>query len=793
VEAVERDGAWIPAGLFLTTFATLLIEILSSRLLSVLTWYHLSFFAVSLAMLGMAAGAVAVFLGGARFAGDRARVTLARAAVLFAAVIPIAHVATLYIPLPSIGSAGAAKAVSLMAASTLALTIPFFLSGVVVTIALTRTGGSIGRLYGWDLAGAAGGALTVVPLLEVVSLPSAFLASGAAAAAAAWCFRRAAGGSRGLLPVAIAVVLLAAAGVNELGDGLLRPHRSKDRLMPSRGIVDRAAWNSHAFVVIQKAYERAPFYWGAGAGAPSDRRVRSAWIVIDGDAGTVLSEWDGRRESIEWVRHDVTAAPYYLRRGDAAIIGVGGGRDILSALWGGNRRVTGIEINRLLIDTIARTHRTFAGVADQPAVTLVHDEARSYLARSPDRVDVLQMSLIDTWAATGAGAFTLTENGLYTREGWRVFLDALTPSGVFSVSRWYHPEHGSETNRLVSLGVAALLDRGVTEPRAHLVLLAREHIATMMLSPSPFSDEDRAAVLQLADEQAFDVLLSPWTEGRIDRQAAMAGSRSIAELDAAAADPLLDYTAPTDARPFFFNQIKLRALLEELPRESLAWGNAGATMTLAALGVVAAVLVAAIIAWPLARAGRPAMPPGTFGAALAYFALIGAGFMFIQIAFLQRFSVLLGHPTYTFSIILFSMILFAGIGSFLSDRIAAGARIVRLPLAIGGVVVLLGLALDPVTRATAGAGLAGRTAVVLAFTAPLSLLLGCCFPIGMRLLSRLSAPATAWMWGVNGAAGVMASIVAVAVSMWLGIGVNLAIAAVCYLLLAVPMRALART
>jgi hypothetical protein len=787
-------SAWISSGLFLTTFATLLIEILSSRLLSVVTWYHLSFFAVSLAMLGMAAGAVTVFLGGRRYAGDRAPATLARAALWFAAAIPISHVATLYIPLPSIASAGVPVALGALAASTIALTVPFLLSGVVVTIALTRVGGRIGRLYAWDLAGAAAGAAAVVPLLELIALPSAFLVAGVAAAGAAWCFQHAAGTSRTAITVSVAVLLIAAVAANEMAGGVLMPRHSKDRRLPPAEIVDRAAWNSHTFVLIQKAFAREPFYWGAGAAAPRDRRVTSAWMVIDGDAGTVLSAWDGSPAALDWVRHDVTAAPYYLRRGEAAIIGVGGGRDILSALWGGNRRVTGIEINGLLVDTLTRTHRAFAGIADQPAVTIVHDEARSYLTRTADRVDVLQMSLIDTWAATGAGAFTLTENGLYTREGWRVFLNALTPTGIFSVSRWYHPEHGAETNRLVSLGVAALLDRGVTEPRRHLILLARENVATLMTSPSPYSDDDRRTVMTLADAEGFDVLLSPWTTAVIDRHEALAGSRSLDELTAAAADPIIDYSAPTDARPFFFNQIKPRALLANLPAASIASGNAGATLTLVGLCAVATALVGAIILWPLARAGRPAMPPGAFGAGLAYFALIGAGFMFIQIAFLQRFSVLLGHPTYTFSIILFSMILSTGLGSMLSDRLDVGPRAaVRwLPLVIAVVVALLGTALGPSTRAASAGTLAGRTLVVLAFTAPLSMLLGCCFPIGMRLVGRLSAPATAWMWGVNGACGVLASIVAVAVSMWMGIGVNLAIAAICYLALALPMRALAR-
>jgi spermidine synthase len=587
--------AWIPAGLFLTTFATLLIEILSSRLLSVITWYHLSFFAVSLAMLGMAAGAVAVFLGGRRYAGDRARATLAQTAINFAIAIPLSHLATLYIPLPSIGSAGVPQALAALAASTIALTVPFFLSGIVVTIALTRVGGRIGRLYAWDLAGAAAGAAAVVPLLELITLPSAFLVAGAAAAGAAWCFQRSASLGRRAVPIGLAVILFAGAAVNEQTGGVLRPLSSKDRRLPPADLIDRAVWNSHTFVLIQKAFDREPFYWGAGARAPLDRTITSAWMVIDGDAGTVLSKWDGTPEALDWVRHDVTAAPYYLRHGHAGVIGVGGGRDILSALWGGNQRVTGIEINGLLVDTLSRTHREFARIAVHPAVTIVHDEARSYLTRSEDRVDILQMSLIDTWAATGAGAFTLTENGLYTREGWRVFLEALTPSGIFSVSRWYHPDRGSETNRLVSLGVAALLDRGIVEPRAHMVLLARGNVATLMVSPAPFTSDDRERVIRLAADEAFDIVLSPWTAPAIERHAAFVASRSLEQLDAATADPIIDYSAPTDARPFFFNQIKPRALLEDLPRASIASGNAGATLTLIGLCGLAALLVAAII------------------------------------------------------------------------------------------------------------------------------------------------------------------------------------------------------
>jgi hypothetical protein len=213
--------------------------------------------------------------------------------------------------------------------------------------------------------------------------------------------------------------------------------------------------------------------------------------------------------------------------------------------------------------------------------------------------------------------------------------------------------------------------------------------------------------------------------------------------------------------------------------------------------IVITVLIVVVIGWPLAIVGRPVMPAGVFGAALAYFTIIGFGFMFIQIPLLQRFSVYLGHPTYTFSIVLFLMILSAGLGSLTSDRIdprqQRGNRLVRaLPIGIGALVLAEALLMPPVTGWTVAFGLPGRTIVVAAFVAPLAFAIGLCFPIGMRLVRGHSEQVTAWMWGVNGACGVLASVIAVMVSMWLGIQANLIIAAALYALLTVPMRRLTR-
>ena len=767
-----------------------MLEVLDTRLLSVLTWYHLSFLAVSVAMLGMAAGAVFVFVGGEIFAPERAARLLPWMAMAFAIALPICHVANLVIPFPSVRSATPSE-IAPLAIATLMLTIPFFLSGVVVTIALTRTNGPIGLLYGADLIGAAGGCLAIIWLLELTDITSTALAAGAIAAIGAACFATHAGmRTRGA--VLLGLVLAAAAAVNASAARPLGVMYPKSRsLLKDVEAIAYSGWNAHSNVIVRVPEEGPPFLWGPAADAPQTP-VTMALAAIDGDAGTVITKWDGDPSSIDWVQYDVTSLPYRIRRGDVAVIGVGGGRDVLTAIWAGNPRITGIEINDVLVGILQSRYRDFAKVAAHPGVTLVHDEARSYLTRAPGRFDVLQMSLIDTWAATGAGAFTLSENGLYTRDGWRVFLRALTPTGVFSVSRWYDPDAVSETTRLLSLAVASLIDLGLADPRQHMILVTRERIATLLVSRSPFTSGDAATIRSIAEKHGFQVRVAPWEPGADERLRNIASARSAAGLDLATRDAIFDFTAPTDNRPFFFNMLKPRGFLQQSSGSGgVVSGNLRATRTLLALAVIAFVLVLAIIACPLVATGRPPVPGGIFAASLAYFAIIGFAFMLIQIAFLQRFSVYLGHPTYTFSIILFLMILAAGLGSLASESIdIARPRLVWLPLGIATTVLIATVLLQPAINLTVGWGLPGRTMVVATFVTPLAFALGCCFPVGMRLVHGHSDQLTAWMWGVNGACGVMASILAVMGSMWLGIHINLVAAGLMYALLAVPMRRL---
>ena len=520
-------------GLALTTFATLVVEILSTRLLSVLTWYHLSFLAVSLAMLGMASGAVYVFLRGERARGGQAAGLLARATLAMAVAIPLTHLATLAVPVPPLTEARVSLLLPLVVLIVL-LGVPFFFSGVAVTIALTRMHAPVGRLYAWDLAGAAAGCLSVIPLLVHTNLTSAMLVAGGATALGAWCFARLAG-TRARSALALAVVLFGLGAWNSRANVFPVLYPKNQGLWLTADDAAMTAWTTHAYVALGQPGEGPVYFWGPGSKA-GQFTATLQWLTLDGEAATPITKWDGRRESLAWVPHDVTSLPYQVRQGNVAVIGVGGGRDILSAIWGGSRHVTGIEVNRSLVELLQYRARSFAGIANRSDVTLVHDEARAYLSRTPDRFDIIQMSLIDTWAATGAGAFTLSENGLYTREGWTILLERLTPRGVFSVSRWFSPSRSSETSRLLSLAVASLIDLGVSRPADHMVLASAGNVATLLLSPSPFSEGDRDAIARAAAEYGFGLLVAPWQPASDPLLRAIAGSASPAEIASAIAD-----------------------------------------------------------------------------------------------------------------------------------------------------------------------------------------------------------------------------------------------------------------
>ncbi|MBV9064513.1 MAG: hypothetical protein JO004_01945, partial [Methylobacteriaceae bacterium] len=464
------------AGVFATTAATLMLQIIETRIVSVTSWYHLAFFIISIAMFGLTGGAVWVYLRSERLSRLDLNDVLARNSFYFA----LSTILTLLVQMTLVTSSTASfTSLFAWAELAIALAIPFFFSGVIVSLALTRSPYPIGIVYGVDLVGAAVGCIGVLLVLNIASGPTAILWIAALAAAAALSFAAAGSAARAFgapqgapelryrVPLLIAIVLLAV--VNPLTDRGIYPSYVKDGIESPKTFAFQG-WNSFSRVTLTHDTVTEPAMWGASAKMPPTQ-IHQQWMTLDGSAGTSMYKFGDNIEDVAFLRYDITNLAYHLRGLNAgAVIGVGGGRDILSARLFGVKSVIGVEINPILVDLLTRRYADYTAISKYPGVEFAVDEARSWFARTDRSFDVIQMSLIDTWAATGAGAYTLTENGLYTVEAWQIFLRRLNPNGVFTVSRWYAPGEVNETGRMVALATATLLDLGVKDPRSHLFL-----------------------------------------------------------------------------------------------------------------------------------------------------------------------------------------------------------------------------------------------------------------------------------------------------------------------------------
>jgi hypothetical protein len=419
----------------------------------------------------------------------------------------------------------------------------------------------------------------------------------------------------------------------------------------------------------------------------------------------------------------------------------------------------------------------------------VADEARSYVARSKERYDIIQVSLIDTWAATAAGAYVLTENSLYTVEGWKIFLEHLSPRGVLTFSRWYFRDVPGEMYRLTALASAALRATGVSTTREHIMILRRMGagknvqddygMGTILVGKSPFSAEDIDALEAVAHQMRFEVVLTP----RYALDHNYVSLTSTQDLDRFAAGFPIDISPPTDDRPFFFHMLRARDVFKpRLWNQGSNRFNMVAVTTLGVLFLLVMVFTVLCIVVPLmltARrvAFRSAWPH------LLFFGVIGLGFMLVEISQMQRLIVFLGHPVYGLSVVLFALLLSSGLGSFSTRGMAEGslrsAAVRRLAVLLG-ILVVFGLATPHALTAFQAATTASRVAVATGVLLPLGFFMGMAFPLGMKMAVRDSQALTPWLWGINGATSVCASVVAVVIAMGAGIAASFWTGWVCY-------------
>ena len=774
---------------FLITLSGLILEVGLTRIYSASIWYHFAFVAISVALLGWGLGGFTVHL-----LKRWKPLTMDMAALvtlLYAGAMPLCLWLLVRFPFD----------MERLPLYFLAPLLPFFLAGMALSIVFDIHRAVAGVLYFYDLIGAALGAVLVTLLLHLLGGEAALLAASIAPAIAAllmslspkakvgdqrsevrkggppaasgseekagppasttpsglpaWGPRSAGGSDSALLPKVVRVaavigVVLALAGAFSaikygafrVKPGTTKAMRNQMDASPGTRIV-HTGWN---------AYSRID----AVEGLPNSF-VR---LYIDSDAWTGIHNWDGRIESVTDMKGSYRALPFRLTpNAETLIIGPGGGPDVVAALASGSKKVTAVEMNPLMLKFVRSYGAKAGNLYDRPDVETVLSEGRNFISRSDRKFDIILLGFVDSWASVASGGLSLSENYLYTAEAMRAYYDHLSDNGILVVLRWE-----MDIPRLVSNAVATL---GAAEASKRVVVLMEKEAQPndysqmlFMLRKNPFTE---AQIKEIATNwtQANPVVMPGGTAppGIAD---VLAGRKTLEQYD----DESPRFVGPVfDDSPFYFAIDRPYKMPGVIAERLLKW--------LLAPSLVLLVLFAAF--------GKPRRTPsGPYVGSVVYFAALGFGFIAVELALLQNLTLLVCHPIYTLSLLLFSLLAFGGIGSALSSRVSMWKACIAVAI-IGGIEAL---ALPKLVPALLWLPLWGRIVVAILMIAPLGLAMGMPFPRGLRESGEGSLAAPPFYWGLNGIMSVIGSVATVFVALMAGFQAAMLMGSACYVVAA---------
>jgi hypothetical protein len=797
------------AGLFLLSAATLTFEITLTRIFSIAQFYHFAFMIVSLALLGLGASGTFLTLFPKLKEHDPIRV-LPILSWGFALSVVGSYALTLYVPFDSFRVSLDWRQWLVLALHYVALATPFFCSGIATGLLLAARPDRANRTYAANLTGSAVGCLLAVAAPSLVGGEGTILLSAALAAVAALVLQSpipnlqsspayTTPSNHGLVTSRLAlyvsrfaqlllalILFLAAIWTPPFLHIRLSPYKdlSYALLLPDVELVSQR-WNGFSRVDVVRAagIHRLP---GGGPNCPEP--PPQLGLTVDGDDLSPISHFAPGFTKAAFADCLLLALPYRLRPdARALVLEPRGGLDVAIALAEGAQEVTAVEANPLIIEAV-RAQGVWAGdLYDDPRVTVVSEEGRAHARRTQERYDVVVLSLAAPQRTVTSGAYSLAEDYRYTVEAFTDYLTRVDEGGLLVVARWLQVPP-SESIRTFALAVEAV-ERAGGDPAASVVALRGYQQMLILVRDGPFTDEELEAIRAFAAPRAFDLVYLPDIRPDEVNQynimqepvyyRACVGLLETADRDAWYRNYPFDVEPPTDGRPFFGHFFKWGQAPEVLAMAGHTWqpfGGAGYFVLLALL-ILGMLAAAALILLPLAARKKGATGQGkAIGAPLAYFALLGLGYLCVEIPLLQRFILYLGHPAYAMATVLFALLLFSGLGSLLSRRLPLWLVLLLLPL------VVVGYALDlPLLfNATLAAPLGGRMLIAVIALAPPGLLMGMPFPKGLAFLGQRPSAPIGWAWGVNGAVSVVASILAALMALSLGFSAVLAVGAICY-------------
>jgi hypothetical protein len=752
--------------LFLISFTSLLTEILLTRIFSVTLQYEYTFVVISLVMFGLSFGGAVLFI----FRENVRKTEPEKFIFLILFLMSLSLFLFLFVPKYSYHID-----FEVHAGITLLLIfvcqLPFFFVGLLMSYLYTTYQKESGRIYFFDLVGAGCGSLFSVGVINYFGAIASLILLGITTSIALLFVS-----NRRTIWVALILVAVFAS---------LLPSQDLFNITVAKGRVLNnifTKWNSFSMVSVygdENSSLPSNFSW-CESSAYNGSYPAQLGMDIDAGAFTPIVKYAGNLSKVEFLKYDVTSFAYHLMNSPPAsafIAGPGGGRDILTALAFKTNKITAVEVNPIIVDDVMRGRfkNYSGGLYYGDNIDVVVNDARNQMQTTSGTYDVIQLSLVDTFAATSAGSYSLSENNLYTLEAVSLYLNHLPENGYLTISHWYLPQ----SLKLTATYLSAAEKLGIKDPREHIALIRCGNVVNHIIKKSAFTPGELEKLRATASSMNFDVIY-PSNNNSYPTYSRLVESTNLADYIANETD---DINPATDDSPFFFNTKKIVTV----PTVMAGTVPDSGIFLLYGLLRIGVLLTFVLIILPtyLSMKNSATEPPGRTKFYAAYFSLLGLSFMLIEISFIQKFRIFLGYPIYTIAVIISSLLVFAGIGSFLTrnlpvQKIKSGIKIaILVTLAI---TTVYGISLHALFTALAGLNIEIKILVSILLLGLLGVFMGMPFPLGMKLIESSNAGVIPLCWSLNGAFSVLGSILAVILSMNIGFTYTILIAAGLYLI-----------
>ncbi len=794
-----KESSLIYIGIYLLSFSTLLFEISLTRVFSIAQWYHFAFMVVSMALLGYGASGSFLAIFPSIFKKDISSV-LSNGAFLFSVSAILSYALANRIAFDPVKIAWDPLQIIYLFIYYLLLSIPFFFSGMTISAAISVFGDRVHRIYFSDLLGAGSGCLSALLIFFMLETPNAIASaaiSGILSSALFYASKPAPISSSRAFPYRAFLIIIPLSLI------IFSPSCMEINISPYKGLPAalrypgaeriKTGWDSFSRIDVVKS--------GAVRFAPGlslkfqERLPEQIGITIDGGSLNAITRFSGNRDEILFTDYLPSAIPYYLTEPkDVLIFDPRGGLDVLSAIYHKARNIEGIEFYPLIIDTVKNDYGDFSGsIYGRNDISAKIGDARQFIRTSKKRYDIIQISPQDTLAASSTGIYGLTEDYRFTVEAFKDYIGRLDENGILSITIYLLPPPRHEL-RIISIALKALEDIGIPSPERHLSVIRTWGTITIIIKKGELNNDNIEKIKEFCRERHFDI---DYYYG-IKREDTNIYNRFKEPLYFDLISKIIngderneffdkyifDITPATDDRPFFHHFFKWDKIKDTYNIFGGKWqpflegGYIIPAVFIQALIASIILIVLPVFFFMRTRDSRLAIHGLRF---LSYFFLIGFGFMFAEISMIQIFILFLGHPVYSISTVLFTILISSGIGSRISGKKNVSRHFKFCLSALCCIIVMYALFLPLLFNAILPAGIIWRQIVSFLILFPLGFLMGMPFPAGIKFLaSRSGDRLIPWVWCVNGCSSVVSSVLVILTALSFGFKTALIMSAAAY-------------